>query len=76
MLFSASVALALNLLAFAGPNAISAIFDLGPVGQYLAFSIPFVCRFLGGQKWVPGPFNLGKLVSTDWTAEWKKEPAR
>ena len=63
VLFAGIVGLALNLLAFAGPDAISAIFSLGPVGLYLAFIIPFMCRFLGGQKWVPGPFSLGKLVS-------------
>ena len=52
----------LGLLAFAGPTAINAIFSLGVIGQYLAFSIPIACRFLGGVPWRAGPFNFGRLV--------------
>ena len=59
----ALVALALGLLAFAGPTADSAIFSLGIAGQYTAYAIPIACRFLGGRPWAPGPFSLGRYVS-------------
>ncbi|RPD65332.1 APC amino acid permease [Lentinus tigrinus ALCF2SS1-7] len=71
---SAFVALLLGLLAFAGPSANSAIFSLGVSGQYVAFSIPIVCRFLGGAEWTPGPFTLGRfglpvaIVAVAWMA--------
>ncbi|KAI0674185.1 APC amino acid permease [Trametes maxima] len=58
---SAFVALLLGLLAFAGPSANSAIFSLAIAGQYAAFSVPIACRFLGGRKWNPGPFSLGRF---------------
>ena len=60
---SALVALALGLLAFAGPTADSAIFSLAIAGQYTAYAIPIACRFLGGRPWAPGPFSLGRYVS-------------
>ncbi|OBZ78504.1 putative amino-acid permease C11D3.08c [Grifola frondosa] len=72
MWFSAFIALLLGLLAFAGPNANSAIFGLGVTGQYTAFIIPIACRFAGGKKWSPGPFTLGRwglpvaLVAISW----------
>ncbi|KAI0324638.1 APC amino acid permease [Cubamyces sp. BRFM 1775] len=58
---SAFLALILGLLAFAGPTANSAIFSLAIAGQYTAFTIPIVSRFLGGREWVPGPFSLGRF---------------
>ena len=60
---SALVALLLGLLAFAGPSANSAIFSLAIAGQYTAYSIPILARFLGGRAWTPGPFSLGRFVS-------------
>ena len=57
------VALLLGLLAFAGPSAINAIFSLAITGQNVAFTIPIVCRFLGGHPWHAGPFSLGQFVS-------------
>ncbi|KAL7284284.1 hypothetical protein ACG7TL_001567 [Trametes sanguinea] len=57
---SAAVAMLLGLLAFGGPAANNAIFSLAIAGQYTAFTLPIVCRFLGGCEWTPGPFNLGK----------------
>ena len=59
----ALVALALGLLAFAGPSADGAIFSLAIAGQYTAYAIPVASRFLGGREWVPGPFSLGRWVS-------------
>ncbi|TFK86126.1 APC amino acid permease [Polyporus arcularius HHB13444] len=58
---SVLVALLLGLLAFAGPAANSAIFSLAVAGQYTAFAIPIMCRFLGGREWKPGPFTLGRF---------------
>ena len=54
----------LGLLAFAGSTAINAIFSLGIIGQYTAFTIPVASRLLGGELWIPGPFSLGKIVSS------------
>ncbi|KIP07828.1 hypothetical protein PHLGIDRAFT_29863 [Phlebiopsis gigantea 11061_1 CR5-6] len=59
--FACAVALLLGLLAFAGPLAIGAIFTLVVTGQYVAYSIPIACRFLGGAPWAPGPFSLVRL---------------
>ncbi|KAI0659060.1 APC amino acid permease [Cubamyces menziesii] len=58
---SAFVSFLLGLLVFAGPTTYSAIFTIALAGQYTAFAIPMACRFLGGQKWVPGPFTLGRF---------------
>ncbi|KAI0646185.1 APC amino acid permease [Trametes meyenii] len=69
---SAFVALLLELLAFAGPTTYSAIFSLGIAGQYTAYCIPILSRFLGGREWTPGPFTLGRfslpvaLVAVCW----------
>ena len=59
---SAFIALLLGLLVFAGPTTYSAIFTIALAGQYTAFAIPMASRFLGGKKWVPGPFTLGRFV--------------
>ena len=61
---AAGVSLLLGLLAFAGAAAITAVFSLGVAGQNVAYSIPIVARFLCKDKFIPGPFFLGKLVST------------
>ncbi|RPD65353.1 APC amino acid permease [Lentinus tigrinus ALCF2SS1-6] len=58
---SVLIALLFGLLAFAGPAANSAIFSLAIAGQYIAYAIPIMCRFLGGKAWKPGPFSLGRL---------------
>ena len=52
----------LGLIAFAGPVAISAIFTVGVIGQYVANSIPIMARWLGGYKLQRGPFDLGIFV--------------
>lgn len=61
--FTVVASLLLGLLTFAGSAAISAVFSLVVVGQYVTYSIPISARFLGGQKFTPGPFNLGRFVS-------------
>ncbi|KAK0196787.1 APC amino acid permease [Armillaria mellea] len=59
--FGASLAFLLGILAFAGENAIGAVFSLFITGQYVAYTIPMAARFLGGQTVKPGPFRLGLL---------------
>jgi hypothetical protein len=60
--FSATCAALLGLITFAGPAAAGALFTLGVVGQYVANSIPIAARWLGGQPFHSGPFNLGIFV--------------
>jgi len=60
---SSIVAILVGCLAFAGPQAISAIFSACVVGQYIALSISIMSRHLPGsevQAWKPGPFTLGR----------------
>ncbi|KAJ7038980.1 APC amino acid permease [Mycena alexandri] len=57
--FSATCAGLLGLITFAGPAAAGALFTLGVIGQYVANSIPITTRWLGGQPFKKGPFNLG-----------------
>ncbi|KAF5341483.1 hypothetical protein D9758_013939 [Tetrapyrgos nigripes] len=59
--FCAFLSLLLGLLSFAGPVAITAVFTMAVVCQYICFVIPIMARFLGGQKFTHGPFYLGKL---------------
>ncbi|PBK92912.1 amino acid transporter [Armillaria gallica] len=59
--FGACWSLLLGCLAFAGDNAIGAIFSLGVTGQFVSFCIPMSARFLGGKALKPGPFRLGRL---------------
>lgn len=60
--FSAVLALALGLLAFAGDQAINAVFALSVVALYVAYAIPISARFLGDNDFKPGPFTLGVFV--------------
>ncbi|KZT05219.1 APC amino acid permease [Laetiporus sulphureus 93-53] len=57
--FTCGCALLLGLLAFAGEQAIGAVFSLSVVALYIAYSIPIAARFLGDNDFQPGPFNLG-----------------
>lgn len=58
----AFIAAMLGLLSFAGSAAIGAIFTMGIACQYICYCTPVVARFLGGQSFTPGPFNLGRAV--------------
>jgi amino acid transporter len=80
VIFDALWAIVLALLAFAGPQAINAIFSLSVVGLYVAYAIPIAARFLGNNDFKPGPFSLGKFVcfpllfqlsapAIDWVSE-------
>ncbi|KXN84172.1 GABA-specific permease [Leucoagaricus sp. SymC.cos] len=57
--FDAIGALILGLLAFAGDQAINAIFSMSITASYIAYVIPVVVRYTGGRELKPGPFNLG-----------------
>ncbi|KIK56176.1 hypothetical protein GYMLUDRAFT_174701 [Collybiopsis luxurians FD-317 M1] len=59
VIFCASSALLLGLLAFAGAQAINAVFAIAVTAQYVAYSIPISARWLGDNKFKPGPFSLG-----------------
>ncbi|KAJ3511155.1 hypothetical protein NLJ89_g4262 [Agrocybe chaxingu] len=59
--FCAFMAMLLGLLSFAGPVAVGAVFTMGVICQYIAYSIPISARHLGGQNFKPGPFSLGRL---------------
>ncbi|PCH43032.1 APC amino acid permease [Wolfiporia cocos MD-104 SS10] len=62
--FTCGFSLLLGLLAFAGTQAINAIFSLSVVALYVAYSIPIAARFLGDNDFTPGPFNLGRFSGT------------
>jgi len=57
--FTCALATLLCLLAFAGQQAIGAVFTLGIVSLYVAYSIPITARFLFKNDFKPGPFSLG-----------------
>jgi amino acid transporter len=63
VIFVAFFALLLGLLSFAGSQAIDAIFEIGVTALYIAYSIPIAARWLGDNKFKPGPFSLGFMVS-------------
>ena len=60
--FAAFLSSLLGLLAFAGANAIGAIFSSVVASQYLAYSISISARFLGHKEIKRGPFSLGRWV--------------
>ncbi|KAF8874578.1 amino acid/polyamine transporter I [Gymnopilus junonius] len=69
VIFCAVVAILLGLLSFAGTAAVGAVFSMGIVCQYIAYSIPIMARHLGGKEFTPGPFSLGRLsVPVTFTA--------
>ncbi|KAF4622763.1 hypothetical protein G7Y89_g14262 [Cudoniella acicularis] len=52
----------LGLLMFASPAAISAVFSIGAIGQYIAFIFPIALKlFVAGDKFRPGPWHLGRF---------------
>ncbi|KAF9038948.1 amino acid transporter [Hymenopellis radicata] len=61
VIFLATLSLLLALISFAGPLAITAVFTMSVVCQYIGFVTPIVARWVGGSKFTPGPFNLGLL---------------
>ncbi|KAJ7091131.1 amino acid/polyamine transporter I [Mycena epipterygia] len=61
VIFLTGMTLLLGLLSFAGPLAITAVFTMSIVCQYIGFVTPIIARWVGGQKFVPGPFSLGAM---------------
>jgi len=56
-----SVSALLGLLMFASPVAIGAVFSLGAIAQYTAFTIPVALKlFFDHGRFKPGPWHLGK----------------
>ena len=62
--FDAILAIFLGLLAFAGTQAINAVFALSVTGLYFAYAVPITVRFTGDNDFKPGPFHLGIFVSS------------
>ncbi|KAH8895301.1 amino acid permease [Thozetella sp. PMI_491] len=59
--FNAIIGMLLNLLIFGGV-AIGAIFSIGALGAYVAFTIPiFIKIVFVRNNFVPGPWHLGKF---------------
>lgn len=53
----------LGLLMFASPVAIGAVFSIGAIAQYVAFTLPIALKLLdtNNQRFKPGPWNLGRF---------------
>jgi len=67
--FNAVIGSLLTLLLFAGPVAIGAIFSVGAIGAFVAFTIPITIRtFFVGRRFRPGPWNLGRWSPVVGTA--------
>jgi amino acid transporter len=59
--FQALFGICANLLIFAGPEAINAIFSIGAIAQYVAFVLPIAIRVIFVRdNFRPGPWHLGK----------------
>jgi len=57
-----AVGIALLFLIFGGPIAIGAIFSVGAIAAYVAFTIPiFIKTFFVGDRFRRGPWHLGKF---------------
>lgn len=53
----------LLLLIFGGTYAAGALFSIGAIAQFVAFTIPiFIRLFFVGSRFRPGPWNLGRLT--------------
>lgn len=58
--FNTTVGICLVCLIFAGPVAIGAIFSVGAIAAYVAFTIPiFIKTFFVGNRFRRGPWHLG-----------------
>jgi len=57
--FDVIFAILLGCLAFAGTQAINAVFALSVTALYVAYSIPISLRIVSKNKLEPGPFSLG-----------------
>ena len=59
--FNTAIGILMTLLLFGGPLAIGAIFSIGALAAFVAFTIPiFIKVFFVGNRFRPGPWNLGR----------------
>ncbi len=59
--FNTCIGILMTLLIFGGPLAVGALFSIGAVAAFVAFTIPIAIRvFFAGDRFRPGPWNLGK----------------
>jgi amino acid transporter len=60
--FNCTIGILMCLLIFAGPVATSALFSIGAIAAFVAFTIPIAIRtFFVGDRFRPGPWHLGKF---------------
>lgn len=59
----AIAALVIGLLVLIGSTAASALFSLGVAGNLLAYMLPTLLRLIYTDKFTPGPFYLGKVMT-------------
>ncbi|KAH8678333.1 amino acid transporter-like protein [Xylariales sp. PMI_506] len=60
--FNTAVGIALNLLIFGGASCIGAIFSVGAIAGFVAFTIPISIKtFVAGDRFRPGPWHLGRF---------------
>ncbi|EXJ80126.1 hypothetical protein A1O1_08268 [Capronia coronata CBS 617.96] len=55
-----TVSALLGLLMFASPVAIGAVFSIGAIAQYTAFTTPVFLKLFNNERFRPGPWNLGR----------------
>ncbi|KAI1618096.1 amino acid permease-domain-containing protein [Exophiala viscosa] len=59
--FNCTIGICLTLLLFGGAEVIGAIFSVGAIGAFVAFTIPITIRtFFVGNRFRRGPWHLGK----------------
>ncbi|OWY43792.1 amino acid transporter [Alternaria alternata] len=62
--FNCAVGILCLLLIFGGELAVGALFSIGAIAAFVAFTIPIFIRvFFVGNRFRPGPWNLGKYSS-------------
>lgn len=62
VLFNTTIGCLLLLLIFAGEVAVGALFSIGAIAAFVAFTIPIFIRvFFVGNRFRRGPWHLGKF---------------
>ncbi|KAK4998533.1 GABA/polyamine transporter [Elasticomyces elasticus] len=60
--FNTAIGCVLLLLIFGGPLAAGALFSIGAIAAFVAFTTPIFIRvFFVGNRFRPGPWNLGRM---------------
>ena len=61
VLANSAIGVCLTLLILGGPYAAGAMFSIGGIAQFVAFTIPvFIRLFFVGDRFRPGPWSLGR----------------